>query len=622
MKLLSDLTLTHLVIWGPFVVSVLLAFLLPARLRTISIEGQDSPDFLFPAKVPWTKKQLLSAAVAVLLLTIAGGLAPWLERPVERRGATVVLYEKGFLNWLRPNFEFFGRRSAGMFGLLPDFIESIGLRAQRTSSLTLATLRGASVLFIANPEGPLPKSEQDAVWKFVRGGGHLILAGDHTSLRGGWGNPLNILLEPTDIRFRTDSANFFTGGWIHGYRFPMTPLTAGFRPDQNEPALVVGASLEIGSKARPLVIGRWGYSDDPALADSASGFLGDLKYSPGEHIGDLVLVATQQMGRGRVTALGDTSPFFNGILTISYSFVSRLFLWAAALSPDPPFRLYLTNCVLALLLGLILAHVSSRFSSVLIAGALGATILGSWGIHQQAQWSPPFESGHIAFLDASHLPQHQPGIWEDPGIMGLPVNMMRYGYQTYFLDRFDNNLLKKAKLLALITPRREVTDRETAQLAEWVQAGGTLLISTGAEEEAPIRSLLRHFGLALQPIPLGGLDIESEFGLVQTKEAWPLEFAPGDRQPGQAQVILSWRDYPIAMRLHQGDGQVIVVGDSKFFCNYNLEHDNHAHISNVKFLGSLLPPVEDVADEVENFMKGQELGGENEEGSDTKKPEP
>ena len=34
-----------------------------------------------------------------------------------------------------------------------------------------------------------------------------------------------------------------------------------------------------------------------------------------------------------------------------------------------------------------------------------------------------------------------------------------------------------------------------------------------------------------------------------------------------------------------------MIGDSRFFCNYNLEHDDHGHIDSIEFLGSLLPPL-------------------------------
>lgn len=590
LRLLADIILPNLAIWGPVLISVALGLLLGYRLCVTGSVPAAGDSRQMGAS--GTRAGRMSAAVALATLIIAGGLPPWLESPPARPSAEVVLYEKGFLNWMRPSFEFFGRQSAGMFGLLPDFLESFGLNARRVSSLTDATLDGASLLFVANPEGTISQAERDAVWRFVRGGGHFLLVGEHTWRRGEQGNVLNVLLEPSQIRFRTDSANFFTGGWINGYKFLVSPITAGFTSDENDPAIVVGASLEVGPEARPMLIGGWGHSDAPALADSAGGYLGDLRFNAGEHIGDLVLMATQRVGRGRVTALGDTSPFFNGMVMTSYPFVSRLFLWAAANPPDPPFRLFFLNTALAVVVALVLAHRAGRPASVLLAGALGATLLGSFGFHRQAGWPGPFVTGDIAFVDVSHLPAHEPGIWEDDGTLALPVNMMRYGYQTHFLHNLDDGLLDKAGVLAVVAPRRTFSEEEAEQLARWVETGGTLLIAAGAEEEGPVRHLLRRFDLTFRAVPLGSVPATSEIGEAYTSEAWPLEALPGSPPLSESEVLLSWRDYPIAVRLRQGQGQVVVIADSNFFCNFNLEHEYHAHPTNVLFLGMLLPLVQ------------------------------
>jgi hypothetical protein len=41
-------------------------------------------------------------------------------------GKKIVFYEKGFLNWLKPEHGQYGRLSSGMYGMLPIFIESMG----------------------------------------------------------------------------------------------------------------------------------------------------------------------------------------------------------------------------------------------------------------------------------------------------------------------------------------------------------------------------------------------------------------------------------------------------------------------------------------------------------------
>lgn len=542
-----------------------------------------------PARPVRTRGALTTALAlsAVLLLGFAGAVGAWIEGPSPRHAGKVVLYEKGFVSWTSPYFGFFGRQSAGMFGNLPRFIESIGLQAEKVAEISGTTLRGATVVFIANPETQLAPEELEALWGFVRGGGHLLLLGDHTWIRGG-GNPLNVILEPSEIRFRDDSANFFVGGWSAGYRALVQPLTAGLRPDLNEPAFVVGASLRTGPRARPLVIGRWGYSDAPALADSAGGYLGDLAWSPGEPAGDLTLMATQRLERGRVTVLGDTSGFFNAILMSSHEFVARLFLWAATPRADPAFGLVLLEAVVAGSFGLMLAFAIASRPGLVLAGAVLAAVFGWLGTARQAAWQVPFTKRDLAFVDASALPTPRLATWDDLGVMGLPLNLERYGYQTHFIRTLDPAWLDRAALLVLIAPRAAMAERSVDRLERWVADGGTLLVAAGAEEVAPVRALLERFGLQVRALPLGSVEGESAVSPVQTSESWPIEFLPRPAGAPSVETLLRWRGYPLAVRVARGRGRLVLVADTKFFLNFNLEHGDHAHSGNIDFLGLLL----------------------------------
>lgn len=583
LRLLWRLWIGHLPLWGPWLVAVPLAALLPPLLPRFPMPESPQPRPAGPRRAAWSRRLALLGAVA--LIGFAGGAASWLAAPRAARGRTVVLYENGFLNWLRPGFEHFGRESGGMFGMLPAFIESLGLHARRTAVIDSAALHGASVLFLANLENPLSEGERGALWNFVRSGGHLLVLGDHTWLRGHGGNPLNTVLEPCAIRYRIDSANFFTGGWGGGFRFPLDPLTAGLSPDDNAPAIVVGASLEIGPGARPLLFGRWGYSDAAALADSVGGHLGDLAYTPGEHVGDLALIATQGIGEGRVTVLGDTSPFFNGIMCSSYPFVSRLLLWAAAPSQDPPFRLFLLDSLLALVVGLLLARHCARPHLALLAAAAAGATLGWAGYERQTRWPDPFVSGNLAFVDVSHLPLVHVGDWDEEAIMGLPIGLMRFGYSTYFLHRLDDPALDRARLLFLVAPRRKLATREADRILEWVDRGGTLVFAVGAEEAGQSRPLLERLGVRIRPVPLGNIVLEGPRGPVHSAEAWAIEWDA--RAEEDAQVLMRYGEYPIAVGLRVGKGRVALIGDSQFFANFNLEHGEHAHPPNVAFLAYL-----------------------------------
>ncbi len=45
------------------------------------------------------------------------------------------------------------------------------------------------------------------------------------------------------------------------------PTTVGIPDDRNQLGIVIGASLQAGRRARPIAVGRWGWSD---LGDEGS----------------------------------------------------------------------------------------------------------------------------------------------------------------------------------------------------------------------------------------------------------------------------------------------------------------------------------------------------------------
>ncbi|GAG29132.1 unnamed protein product, partial [marine sediment metagenome] len=229
------------------------------------------------------------AVTAGLLLGVAALVVRRPERPVVP--ARVVLYEKGYLNWSKPDFSSFGEYSGGMLGRLPIFLKLLGFEVVLSKSLDQATLAQARVAVVFNPYEKLSGAEHAAVWDFVRRGGSLMVVGEHTWLNDKDEDTLNHLLSPSDVRFNFDSATYHIGGWLHGYGFSADAVYHRMRGDMNQPGIGIGASLDLEGDAEPMLLGTHGYSDwgvRPRRAGTQ--FLGDRRYVPGEQLGDLVLV--------------------------------------------------------------------------------------------------------------------------------------------------------------------------------------------------------------------------------------------------------------------------------------------------------------------------------------------
>ncbi|MEW6606999.1 MAG: hypothetical protein AB1414_06025 [bacterium] len=241
----------------------------------------------------------------------------------------VVFYEKGFLNWDIPTFNDFGAYSGGMFGNLPLFVARIGFEPIWTKTITQKILNEAKILVMINIEEAIADDEKKAIWEFVEKGGSLLLLGDHTFYKKGASNQLNDILEPVNIKYNFDSADYFIGGWLHSYQYLNHPITIGLEDIEDEPGIVVGASLKITHPAYPIIMGKYGYSDPGKEDNPEQAYLGNLDYDPNEQLGDIILVACQNYGQGKVLVFGDTSSFANSLLVFSHDFVNRVFSWLA-----------------------------------------------------------------------------------------------------------------------------------------------------------------------------------------------------------------------------------------------------------------------------------------------------
>jgi len=79
--------------------------------------------------------------------------------------------------------------------------------------------------------------------------------------------------------------------------------------------------------AKPLVIGKAGYSDIGDMENTADGYLGDMRFNRGERIGNLVLAAEAAYGEGIFMAFGDTTLFQNTVIPYSYPFIDNIFAY-------------------------------------------------------------------------------------------------------------------------------------------------------------------------------------------------------------------------------------------------------------------------------------------------------
>ena len=531
----------------------------------------------------------LAAAVPVVML-----LNP---RPLSLQGRKIVVYEKGFLNWLKPRHGEYGRLSVGMYGMWPAFCASYGAQCVISPDLAESDLAGADLLVLIFPNRPWEPGQLERIQRFVTSGGSLLVLGEHTVREKDGGSRFNEVLGPTAMQVAFDSAMFAVGGWLHSYQALAHPAALGIRDDRNQFGVVIGASVEGDWPARPLLVGRWGWNDpgDASNDESRGGsMMGNQKYDPGERLGDVLLAAEQRWGRGRVTVFGDTSGFTNGILFGSHQYVAALL---AALCQKVEFGV--TRMMLATLGCLGLAVWLGRprrpawlFWTGILFGA------GVWGASAwtaaRANLVPDgrgTQPNGLAYIDHTHAERVSGESWRPNGLGGLQLTLMRNGYLVMSLPEFTWRRLQGAGLLVCAAPGRPFTAREREVARRFVEQGGILIFTVGWPEAAASLRVLAELGFYVggrgaaegrgpEPKPFGHFKAPYYNGgdymaYVRFHAAWAVESSDPNAQPLAygPRDPLTGRDPTVILMRRLGRGKVVVVADSEFATNQNLENE-------------------------------------------------
>ena len=570
-----------------------------------SLTSSQAPrDELPPARRSGTSLPLAIGIAAAALLPLSDSL--WLAHPnLERK--KIVFYEKGFLNWLKPKHGEYGRLGGGMYGMLPPFLETLGARPLVSPELSETDVNGAALVVLLFPDerNPLAESQLARLERFVRGGGTLLVVGDHTQhdskdppVGDKPHNQFNVVLgRMTSMYIPFDSAMFQIGGWLQSYETIAHPTTLGLRDDRNQFGVVIGASVRPGWSGQPLIVGRWGFSD-PGDVGSEAAMMGNRLYDPGEKLGDQILAAEQQVGRGRVVAFGDTSSFTNGINVGAHTFTSRLFAYLAnGGGVARPIGRQLVALILAGVLLWALWRQRSIFGTAVILTTLaGAITLCTHVSYARAEALPdgrralnvPFlvTPNNLAYIQASNLEAKSEEGWRPDGTAGLALTLMRNGYVTLQLPEITRERLDRAGLLISIAPHRPYTAVERAAIRSFIENGGNFILTAGYGDHEASAPLLSELGLwggqrpgagpqARPPEPMGHfkspyVDTGQYMAFVRFHAAW----AVGSDDP-QARIIANGTgNVPVIIMRSIGRGKVMLVGDTGFAMNKNLEWED------------------------------------------------
>jgi hypothetical protein len=448
-----------------------------------------------------------------------------------------------------------------------------------TDAIEPADLAGTQILVLINSPKEWKDPDRRVVLDFVARGGSLLVLGDHTDVFGLM-RGFNTLLGPLGIKLRFDSAYKARASW-RGCQAAAPDLVAWGWEEEN-PGVAVGASLELSSHARPLLVGRYAFSDAGIRENVMGSLLGNYHYDPGEQLGDVVLVATTTYGRGRIVVWGDTSAFQGGLSTSYRKVVGPMLAWLsrpAAWTEMPAVRIAAAIGLLAIVLWCWIVAATPK-QIAWISASLLVGMLAPWALSWPTLYARPRVDRDAFLIDRSHFEATAHYEAKVNPIGPLYTNLFRSGFRVLDTDTWDSNAINRARGIAFVAPQKSFSRREVDELLGAEREGAVVILATGQPDSAGARPLLDAHGLALVPRPLGTVTPAEPTASRREREqqprfidAWPIVAADG-RDPetlAAVEVIYRHGDDVVVLFHRVGKGGLLLISDTRFFSDMNVE---------------------------------------------------
>jgi hypothetical protein len=537
----------------------------------------------------WGKRLSVLFSISVLLVTflISGLPSFWISHSST---ANILLLEHRMqASWqipaeLSPGLAF----SGATFGLLPRYLDAHGHRTEISTTLTEEGLTDKDLVIVINPGQVFSQYERALLDDFIGQGGALLALGDHTDV-GGIMRSLNSLISPFGIGLRFDSAIPLGGPWEGrldiGYPF-------GLRYAVREVPISIGASvwIEPSFLSYPLLTGRGAFSDPGNRENVQEALLGNRFYDRGEGYGDILVAGARYWGKGKIVVFGDTQAYQNSSMASSYKQLLALVAW---MCDGPPVNVLIVTDVLALVMLLAVAILLLRHGHVLILiGVSVAAVLGLFlgtALTGGEITAPPLSGDQIAYIDLGYGNVVNTRGLADDGLSGLIVNLSRSGYLPVWEEApFSSRLDDDVGLVISIAPTQAFSRADVSALVQFVEEGGTAILSTSWPYAKAVVPLLRPLGLEMMNIPLGQIQSQpsEEIPVLQFIHAWPL-VGTADWNP-LVSVELGGETFTVIAERALGKGKIVVIGDDKFLLTGHLEGDQFYNEETIDFLNNLL----------------------------------
>lgn len=550
-----------------------------------------------------SKVRVALIAAAVLAVLGIHGLQREGLNAVSRgeRPGRILFYnesESPIQDFETPQWGHYGPGGFGMFGVLCDELQADGHNVTHTSgALTQESLEHCDLLALFNVSRQWTKDEFLAIWGFVERGGNLLVVTDHTDVQGTM-RAANNVLAPFGLRVNFDSV---LPGHPNGWFRPAIAASPALSRLDSALSLhwSVGASLSLeDGRAKPLISFPLSLLDRGDVTAVDRALLGNYSLDPGECFGEAVVAAESSLGDGRVVVLGDSGCFQNVVVARTYEDWGWQFFGSLVGGREIGRSSWTTDALWAgfwVLLVLALWRLRRTPMALWILSWCACYGLSAAHTVVQDRFEEPPSLAPRLVIDESHyslLASYRSG---EDGCSSLVRCFQREGWTADYMEEFDPRRLAKADAMALLAPQASYSPSEIATLVDYVDAGGCLILSVGAPQVEPVQELLKAFELSVTRNAVGAIPLHKDPERVKARMEFMDAWVVGSRAAGEGSAVWVLADYqgnPLMLLSERGRGRVLLVGDSRFFSDSNLESATDYIEPNLLFLRSLIKEME------------------------------
>ena len=431
-------------------------------------------------------------------------------------------------------------------------------------------LKNYDAVVIKTPTIRYDKAEIDAVEKFVRQGGGLLLIGDHTNLLG-MTTFINQIASMFGIKFNYDASNSLSTSYFSNFS---KPLLFGHPVVSRLPAFhfLTSCTLSVSPAVESVMIGRDLISD--RIDYSKPSFFGDMIPNTDDNFGLFFLSAATRYKQGRVLAFTDSTVFSN--FSIFLDGHAEFFLHALNyVNHKNGLINYVNYCffLLFLFFSIKVYHFWTHLNRVAIlttlaiGGALGVVSAGlAVNIINYYLYTEPViirNYDRIAFLKTNYTnfflpPVLGPYIFPvEKSFDALYVIPQRYSWVPFVATTLEQATLD-SKGIVLINPLNKAPASAIKSIADYIINGGRLLIIKADLEGDKFLSELKHY------LPADSKEKSTYFEIAEPVQGDLLEKLSSKLKSNISTILVTVTE--------AGQGRLIVAANSEFFSRDQMGH--------------------------------------------------